>query len=113
MSFVITTPEIVASAAGNLAGIGTTLGQAIAVASGPTTDVAAGAADEVSTAVSRLFSAYGQQFQAFGARAAAFHDDFVRLLNGSVSAYLGAESANTAASILGGSVLGVAAVSHC
>ncbi|OIN81602.1 PE family protein [Mycobacterium malmoense] len=106
MSFVITTPEIVASAAGNLAGIGTTLGQAIAVASGPTTDVAAGAADEVSTAVSRLFSAYGQQFQAFGARAAAFHDDFVRLLNGSVSAYLGAESANTAASILGGSVLG-------
>ncbi|BBZ46805.1 PE family protein [Mycobacterium parmense] len=95
MSFVLTAPEAVTDAAGNLAGIGTTLERAAAAAAGPTTGIAAPAADEVSVAISRVFGTYGQQFQALSARAAAFHDGFVGLLNGSAAAYVGTEAANT------------------
>ncbi|MCV7053082.1 PE family protein [Mycobacterium heidelbergense] len=110
MSFVITTPETVTTAAGNLADIGTTLGQAITVASGPTTEIVTGAADEVSIAISRLFSQYGQEFQALGARTAAFHDDFVRLLNGGAAAYLSTEIANAQQSLANPAAPGAGAV---
>jgi PE family len=104
MSFVVTAPDMVRAAAGNLASIGSTLGEAAAAAAGPTTSVAAAASDEVSVALSRLFGTYGQQFQALSAQAAAFHNEFVGLLNGGAAAYLNAEMANAAATdpILGG-----------
>ncbi|AMC63774.1 PE-PGRS family protein PE_PGRS30 [Mycobacterium tuberculosis variant africanum] len=60
----------------------------------PTTALASAGADEVSAAVSRLFGAYGQQFQALNARAATFHAEFVSLLNGGAAAYTGAEAAS-------------------
>lgn len=94
MSFVVTTPEIVTTAAGSLATIGSTLEDATAAAAGSTTGVAAAAADEVSLAISQLFGSYGQEFQAISAQAAAFHTEFTSLLNGSAAAYLGAEIAN-------------------
>lgn len=47
MPFVLTAPELVTAAAGNLAGIGSTLGEATASAAGPTAMVVAAAADEV------------------------------------------------------------------
>jgi PE family len=94
MSFVITAPEMVTAAAANLAGIGSTLGEATAAAAGPTTSVAAAAADEVSTALSQLFGTYGHQFQALSARAAAFHTEFVNLMNSGATAYLTTEIAN-------------------
>jgi hypothetical protein len=94
MSFVIAAPEIVAAAAGNLAGVGSTLGEATAAAAGPTTSITAAAADDVSLAISETFGAYGRQFQAFGAQASAFHNEFVSLLNGGAAAYVGAEAAN-------------------
>ncbi|WP_211696971.1 PE family protein [Mycobacterium spongiae] len=94
MSFVVAAPETVASAAGNLAGIGATLEQATAAAAAPTTGVAAAAADEVSIAISRLFATHGQEFQAISTRVATFHSDFVRLLNGGASAYIETEIAN-------------------
>ncbi|GAB7142120.1 PE family protein [Mycobacterium riyadhense] len=94
MSFVVTTPEIVAAAAENLAGIGTTLAKATASAAGPTTEVAAAAADEVSIAISQLFGTYAQEFQAVSAQAATFQDQFVRLLTGGAAAYLNTEIAN-------------------
>ena len=90
MSFVIA-PEIVLGAVGKLADIGSTLGEATAAAAGPTTSVATAAADEVSHALSQLFGTYGQQFQAVSAQAAAFHSEFVGLLNGGVAAYLNTE----------------------
>ena len=93
MSFVIA-PEIVLGAVGKLAGIGSTLGEATAAAAGPTTSVATAAADEVSHALSQLFGTYGQQFQAVSAQAAAFHSEFVGLLNGGVAAYLNTEIAS-------------------
>lgn len=100
MSFVVTAPELVTAAAANLAGIGSALGEATAAAAGPTTGVAAAAADEVSVAISRLFGAYGQEFHAVTAQAAAFHDEFVSLLNGGAAAYLSTEIANAEQGLL-------------
>ncbi|SOJ55105.1 PE-PGRS family protein PE_PGRS30 [Mycobacterium simulans] len=99
MSFVIA-PELVSAAAGEMEGIGSALGAATAAAAAPTTGVAAAAADEVSAAISRLFGAYGQEFQAINAQAAAFHAEFVRLLNGSAAAYLSTEIANAERNLL-------------
>ncbi|OIN81545.1 PE family protein [Mycobacterium malmoense] len=100
MSFVSTVPEVVTDAAVNLAGVGSTLEQATVAAAGPTTTLTAAAADEVSTAISQLFGAYGQQFQTLSAQAAAFHNEFVSLLSGGAAAYLSTEVANAEQSLL-------------
>ncbi|WP_204807511.1 PE family protein [Mycobacterium riyadhense] len=92
MSYVIAVPELVEAAAQELAGIRSALSVAAAVAAGPTTGVAAAAADEVSIAISQLFGAHGQEFQALSAHAAAFHDEFVSLLNAGAAAYSNAEA---------------------
>jgi hypothetical protein len=105
MSFVIATPDLVQSAAENLAGIRSSLAEAAASASGPTTRVAVAAQDEVSIAVASLFGNVGQEFQALSAQAQAFHQQFVELMNAGASAYLGTEAAN-AAQTLGGGALG-------
>jgi hypothetical protein len=94
VSFVVTAPEVVTTAAENLAGIGSNLGEATAAAAAPTTGVTAAAADEVSIAISEVFGTFGQEFQAASAQAAAFQDEFVSLLNGGAAAYLGTEIAN-------------------
>jgi hypothetical protein len=94
VSFVVTAPEFVTAAAGDLAGIGSSLGEATAVAAAPTTGLAAAAADEVSVAISEVFGRFGREFQALGAQAVAFQDEFVSLLNGGAAAYLGTEIAN-------------------
>ena len=94
MSFVITTPEMVAAAATDLAGVGSTLGAANAAAAGPTTAVLAAAQDEVSAGIAALFSAHAQQYQQLRQAAAAFHDQFVAALNAGAGAYASAEAAN-------------------
>jgi hypothetical protein len=101
VSFVSTTPQVVAEAAGNLAGIGSSLTEATAAAAGATTSVAAAGADEVSLAISQLFGGYGQQFQTLSAQAAAFQAEFVRLLDGGAAAYLATEVANAQQVLLG------------
>ncbi|OBA69052.1 hypothetical protein A5641_03640 [Mycobacterium sp. 1554424.7] len=100
MSFVVTAPEVMATAAENIAGIRSTLGEASAAAAAPTTGVAAAAADEVSVAVSEVFGRVGREFQALGAQAVAFQDEFVSLLNGGAAAYLGTEIANVESGLL-------------
>ncbi len=95
MSFAIA-PQIVSAAAENLAGIGSTLGQATTAAAAHTTSVTAAAADEVSIAISGLFGTYGNQFQALSAQAEAFHDELVSLMSGSATAYVDTEIANGA-----------------
>ena len=81
MSFVIAAPEMVTSAATDLASIGSTISAANAAAAAPTTGVLAAAEDEVSAAIASLFSGHGQAFQALSAQAAAFHAQFVQTLN--------------------------------
>ena len=94
MSFVSTVPELVESAAGDLENLRSTLGAATATAATPTTGIVAAAQDEVSVAIASLFGAHARQFQFISAQAAAFHGQFVRSLNSSAGAYLGADVAN-------------------
>jgi len=101
MSFVVVAPELVESAAHDLAGIGSTLGEATGLAAAPTTSIAAAGTDEVSTAIAALFGNHAQEFQALTARAAAFHNEFVGLVKSGGGAYLSSEAAN-AEQMLGG-----------
>ncbi|MGO9380754.1 MAG: PE family protein [Mycobacterium sp.] len=94
MSFVTIAPEYVEAAAQDLAGIGSSLSEATSAAAAPTIGLAPAAADEVSAAIAALFGDHGQQFQALAARASAFHEQFVGLLNSGAGAYLSTEAAN-------------------
>jgi PE family len=58
-TYVFTQPQAMATAATDVAGIGSTIREANAAAAGPTTSVVAAAQDEVS-AISALFGAHGQ-----------------------------------------------------
>ncbi len=106
MSFVIATPDLVESAATNLAGIRSSLAEAAASAAGPTTGIATAAQDEVSVAIASMFGNFGQQFQAVSAQAQAFHQEFVSLMNAGAGAYAGAETANAAQTVLGNAGIG-------
>ncbi len=97
MSYVIAAPEIMTSAATDLATIGSTIGSATAAAASPTTGVLAAAGDEVSAAIAAVFSAHGQGFQALGAQAAVFHDQFVQALTAGAGSFVSAEAANVGA----------------
>jgi hypothetical protein len=55
MSSVIAPPELITTAATNLANIGASLSAANSAATGPTTVVTAAAKDEVSAAIASLF----------------------------------------------------------
>jgi hypothetical protein len=94
MSFVIAAPDLVMTAASELASIGSAINAANAAAGATTTGVVAAAADEVSTQLAVLFGAPAQSYQALSARAAAFHDQFVRALKAGAGTYAGTEAAN-------------------
>lgn len=100
MSNLLVTPELVAAAAADLAGIGSAIGAANAAAGAPTMALLAAGADEVSAAVAAVFSSYAQQYQALSAAAAAFHDQFLRALAAGAGAYAGAEAANVEQQLL-------------
>ncbi|MEK1286863.1 PE family protein, partial [Mycobacterium ulcerans] len=91
---MIAAPEYVAAAANDLGGIGSTLAQANAAALAPITTVLPAGADEVSAAISFLFGAHAQAYQALSAQAASFHQQFVQLMSGGATEYAAAEAAN-------------------
>ena len=97
MSYVIAAPDIITAAATDLANIGSTVSAANTAAATRTTGVLAAAEDEVSAAIAALFSTHGQGYQALGAQAAAFHEQFVQALTAGAGSYAGAEAANVAA----------------
>ena len=97
MSYVIATPEMIASAASDVANIGSTLNAANAAAVAPTVAVLPAAADEVSASIANLFSAHAADYQALARRAAAFHEQFMQNLTAGAGSYVGAEAANVAA----------------
>lgn len=101
MSFVVAMPDLIQGAAQDLAGIRSSLAEATAAATGPTTGVAAAAEDEVSIALASLFGNFGAEFQAVSAQAQAFHQEFLGLINAGANAYLGAEAANVQQTLLG------------
>ncbi|WP_261887724.1 PE family protein, partial [Mycobacterium marinum] len=94
MSYVFATPELVAAAATDLAGVQSVLSAANSAAAGPTMAVMAAGADEVSALIAGLFDAHAQAYQALSAQALVFHDQFVQMLNAGASSYAAAEAAN-------------------
>ncbi|MHA7649936.1 PE family protein [Mycobacterium sp. ML4] len=94
MSFLFTQPEFLRSAATDLAGVGSTINAATSAAAGPTTEVLAAGADEVSMAMATIFGAHAQSYQVLSTQAARFHNRFVSLLNSAGGAYSSAEFAN-------------------
>ncbi|WP_156686735.1 PE-PPE domain-containing protein [Mycobacterium sp. Marseille-P9652] len=97
MTYVNAQPQGMATAAADLAAIGTTIDEASAAAARTTTGVAAAAADEVSTAVASVFDAYAQDWRGLLGQAALWQADFARALAAAGNAYTGAEAANLAA----------------
>ncbi len=93
MTYVLTQPQVMMTAAADAAEIGSALSQAHAAAAGRITGVAAAAADEVSAATAKLFSAYARAYQAVTAQATAFHDAFTQALGAAANAYANADAA--------------------
>jgi PE family len=87
MSYVIAAPEMMTSAATDLAAIGSDLSAAHAAAAASTP----AAADEVSASIAQVFSQQG--YQALAGQAAAFHEQFVQNLSASAGSYASIEAA--------------------
>jgi len=102
MPFVVALPETLGTAANDVARLGSTLDAAHAAAAAQTTGVLAAAEDEVSAAIAALFSAHGEAYQALGAQATAFQNEFVQAWNGGAQAYAATEAGD------GGTLVGVA-----
>src|ERR1700758_2484211 len=96
MSQVSTTPAYMAAAASDLANIGSTISSANSAALGPTSNVLAPGADEVSASIAALFGTHSQIYQQLSAQAALFHQQFVELMNGGAAQYAATEAANAA-----------------
>ncbi|MGA8253224.1 MAG: PE-PPE domain-containing protein [Mycobacterium sp.] len=94
MTNLLTEPQLVETAAADVAEIKLVIGEAKAAAALPTTGLAAAAADEVSAATAHLFGAYAKDYQALLNRAAAFHEEFAAKLASAGNAYATAEAAN-------------------
>jgi hypothetical protein len=86
-----------ASAAAQVASIGSTINGATAAASRATTGLVAAAADEISAAITSLFNAFGREGQAVIAQAALFHDAFAQALAAAGNSYAHAEAVNLGA----------------
>jgi PE family len=99
MSFVTTQPELLATAAANLQGIGSAMTAGNAAVAAPTTGVVPAAADEVSALTAAQFAAHAQMYQAVSAQAAAIHEMFVNTLGISAGSYAATEAANAAAAL--------------
>ncbi|WP_459797713.1 PE family protein, partial [Mycobacterium riyadhense] len=100
MSFVSISPELVAAAAGNLAGVGSTISAANAAAAAPTTQVLAAAGDEISAQIAALFGGFGREYQALSAQAMTFQEQFVQSLTAGAGAYASAEAINVEQALL-------------
>jgi PE family len=92
MSAVIAVPELMTSAATDLATITSNLNAAHLMAAPPTLAVPPAAADEVSTGVAHLFSRYAEDYQRLAGKAADFQEQFAQHLTAGAGAYAGAEA---------------------
>ncbi len=97
MTSLLTQPQLITTAAGDVEEIRSAIGAAKAAAAGPTTGLVTAAQDEVSAITAQLFGSYAKDYQAVLARAAAFHEEFAAALASAGNAYKAAEAANTSA----------------
>src|SRR5215472_4950910 len=94
MSYVIAAPDLMTSAAADLAAIGANVNAAHMVAAARTTSVIPAAPDEVSAAIASVFANHAQAFQGLAGKAAAFNDQFVQTLKTGAGAYAQTEAAS-------------------
>jgi PE family len=92
MSYVIADPQMMTSAASDLAAIGSNVDAAHMVAAAPTTSVIPAAADEVSAGIAQLFSQHAANYQALAGQAAAFHEQFVQNLTAGAFSFASIEA---------------------
>jgi broad specificity phosphatase PhoE len=92
MSLVLVAPDLLQTAAADLAQIGSAVRAGNLAAAIPTTEMAAAGADEVSAAIAALFGAHAQAYQAAAAQAETFYGQFVRTLNAAAASYAGTEA---------------------
>ncbi|MCV6985001.1 PE domain-containing protein [Mycobacterium shinjukuense] len=94
MSYLIAAPDLLMTAAADVAVIGSSVRAANLAALAPTSTLMAAAGDEVSAAIATLLSGHAKEYQALSAQVAAFHEQFVRALTAAGQAYAAAEAAN-------------------
>jgi hypothetical protein len=99
MTFVTTQPEMIATAAGELAGVGSAIAVQNAAAVGPTMGVAPAAADEVSALTAAQFASHAAMYQAVSAHAAVVHQLVGDALRTGADSYAVTEAANAASAI--------------
>ena len=92
MSFVITDPDMIGTAADELQGIGASLEATNAAAAAPTMGVLPPATDSVSARTAALLDAAAQQYQTLSAQAELFHSQFVQTLITAKNAYAETEA---------------------
>ncbi len=92
MSFLVLAPDVLETAAADVARIGSAVTAGHLAAAVPTTELAAAGADEVSEAIAALFGAHAQEYQAAAARAAAYSEQFVRALSAATASYSATEA---------------------
>lgn len=97
MSFVITDPDMMAAAAGEMQSVGSALASTNTAEAVPTMTVLPPGADSVSVRAAALLDAHAQQYQAFSAQAEVFQNQFVQTLNAAQQFYAETEASNTAA----------------
>ncbi len=95
MNFVMTQPDSLVAIASDMRGLGAAISDANAAAAAPTTKLIKMAADEVSAAVTSLFSEHAALYQELSNQASVFHAQFARSLSAAANAYATAEAANT------------------
>ena len=93
MADLLAQPQMLASAAAEVASIGSTINRATGAAASATTGMAAAAADEVSAAITSLFNAFGQEGQAIMGQVAALQGEFAQTLAAAGDAYTNTEAA--------------------
>jgi len=91
--FVIATPEALAQASGDLAGIGEAIHGASAAAAPSTIGIVAAADDEVSAAIATFFGGFAADFHALTAQATLFHGQFAGSLSAAGATYAAQEAA--------------------
>ncbi|BBY21238.1 PE-PPE domain-containing protein [Mycobacterium stomatepiae] len=96
MTFVITDPEAIGTAAGELRALGSALHETNAAAAAPMTGVQPPATDSVSVRTAAQLVAQAEQYQALSTKAKLFHDQFVNTLRVAKNAYAETEVANKA-----------------
>lgn len=97
MSYLLAEPELLASVANEIDGIGSAISTAGTAAAGPNSSLLAAAGDEVSGAIANLFSVYGRECQAVLAQVEAFRSEFAQTLAAAGVAYAQTEAASLAA----------------